>query len=86
MDENWYTNKSVWSLSFFYPDPQEELKKEKKKQEMYGVRRKPLIGSWAWPSSHQAPQSPKGGAMMWREAQARPKIDSRASGRAAGRH
>ena len=32
MDENWYTNESVWSLSFFYPDPQEDLKKKKKKK------------------------------------------------------
>ena len=31
MDENWNTNESVWSLSFFYPDPQEDLKKKKKK-------------------------------------------------------
>ena len=31
MDENWYTNESVWSLSFFYPDPQEDLKEKKKK-------------------------------------------------------
>ena len=30
MDENWYTNESVWSLSFFYPDPQEDKKKKKK--------------------------------------------------------
>ena len=32
MDENWYTNESVWSLSFFYPDPQEDLKKKKNKK------------------------------------------------------
>ena len=31
MDENWYTNESVWSLSFIYPDPQEDKKKKKKK-------------------------------------------------------
>ena len=31
MNENCYTNESVWSLSFFYPDPQEDLKKKKKK-------------------------------------------------------
>ena len=31
MDENWYTNESVWSLSFFYPDLQGDLKKKKKK-------------------------------------------------------
>ena len=30
MDENLYTNESVWSLSFFYPDPQEDKKKKKK--------------------------------------------------------
>ena len=29
MDENWYTNESVLSLSFSYPDPQEDLKKKK---------------------------------------------------------
>ena len=34
MDENWYTNESVWSLSFFYPDPQEDLKKKKKKKSL----------------------------------------------------
>ena len=33
MDENWYTNESVWSLSFFYPDPQEDLGKKKKKKQ-----------------------------------------------------
>ena len=32
MDENWYTNESVWSLSFFYPDPQEDQKKKKEKK------------------------------------------------------
>ena len=32
MDENWYTNESVWSLSFFYPDLQEDLEKKKKKK------------------------------------------------------
>ena len=31
MDENWYTNESVWSLSFIYPDPQEDKKRKKKK-------------------------------------------------------
>ena len=31
MDENWYTNESVWSLSFFYPDPKEDEKKKKSK-------------------------------------------------------
>ena len=31
MDENWYTNESVWSLSFFYPDPQEDQEEKKKK-------------------------------------------------------
>ena len=35
MNENWYTNESVWSLSFFYPDPQEDLKKKKKKFNNY---------------------------------------------------
>ena len=30
MDENWYTKESVWSLSFFYPDPQEDQKKKKR--------------------------------------------------------
>ena len=28
---NWYTDESVWSSSFFYPDLQEDLKKKKKK-------------------------------------------------------
>ena len=37
MDENWYTNESVWSLSFFYPDPQEDKKKEEKKKNANSV-------------------------------------------------
>ena len=31
MDENWYTDESVWSLSIFYPDLQEDKKKEERK-------------------------------------------------------
>ena len=34
MDENWYTNESVWSLSFFYPDPQEDQRKKKQKKKL----------------------------------------------------
>ena len=39
MDENWYKNESVWSLSFFYPDPQEDQKeaKKKKKKRIYHI-------------------------------------------------
>ena len=29
MDKSWYTNESVWSLSFSYPDLQEDLEKKK---------------------------------------------------------
>ena len=29
MDKNWYTNESVWILSLFYPDLQEDLTKKK---------------------------------------------------------
>ena len=29
MNKNWYTNESVWSVSFFYPDFQEDLEKQK---------------------------------------------------------
>ena len=33
MDKNWYINESVWSLSFFYPDLQEDLKEKEKKNQ-----------------------------------------------------
>ena len=47
MDENWYTNESVWSLSFFYPDPQEDKKKKKKKILHSSISEVPTLPSFS---------------------------------------
>ena len=35
INDNWYTNESVWSLSFFCPDLQEDLTKKKEAKVIY---------------------------------------------------
>ena len=56
MDKNWYTNESVWSLNFFYPNLQEDLKKKKKKSKW---PRSTRIPSARWGPKHEKQEKKK---------------------------
>ena len=54
MDKNWYTNESVsWSLSFFYPDFLEDLKKQEQKKDWHQKTKKRLT-----PDNHDTTTPP----------------------------